>query len=72
MHTLISDYADKIVKKLGGAKIVERRGAVFAWTGWGLLVVFGCAGAWTPQFCGLICALATASHYLSVHARRMS
>lgn len=67
MHTLIR----KLVLKLGGPEAVERRGPVFAYTGWGLVIAFGALGWWGGQFCAFITLVALGWHLLGRYSTAM-
>lgn len=62
---------DKLIENLGDVYTVARRAAVFAYVGWATVVLFGCAGWWTPQFCALVCLVAVAAHLVAVRARTL-
>jgi hypothetical protein len=71
VRALAQETAEKLIRKLGGPQVMKHRGKVFAYTGWGLVIVFGCGGWWGPQFCSLITATALVSHLLALHAEHM-
>lgn len=66
MMTLI----DKLISQIG-IENVAKRGAVFAYVGWGLAIVFGCTGWWGGPFTGLTVAVALSCHLAGGRAQQL-